>query len=688
MRQAGRSYRLWHLALAISLALVFHPPSTATAAVVIESPEHKFSGTAGTFALPFHGSWFEGPDHIKCTSAEIKGNVPTSASNTAQLEKWTLKNCTARDMSNTSYASATVEITSKPRIEAINTAQITFGKFTAKASFQYQGKTCSLEYAVSELTPSFPASYWNLSTENRVVAEPGPLVDGKNLQYNYPCPNSDDGTAYFSFSFPDPQFEIKEVTPPPPPPAQAPAVGLHPRPALSTTKTNVRLFGSVTPNERSTNYHFEYGPTKEYGTKLPDKTISSGLSTDHQVNELVEGLQPGTVYHYRLVATNSVGTSSTEDQTFTTPVWETIPSPNPAGAGESRLEAVECALLSTSMCMAVGKSTVAESDSLLAEQWNGTNWALSSPVVPAGATNSHFEAVTCPSTSSCRAAGSYTTSGGTYSLIEEWGGSSWSVQEAANVAGASSTVLTGISCPSGTSGCAAAGYSITGGVKTLMIQRWNGTKWSLETVAPPSGASASEFRSVECAGTNFCMAVGEYTVTIEGQEYDHPLSALWNGSTWSLKTVPEPGGYRWDSLDDVSCTGSPVICTAVGKSFYPGEEMLAVRWNGSAWVSQAKEAYLGGFTGVSCSTTDSSSCVSVGSGISYFEEGIVTTSDLRPTAARWDGSSWAGESTTDIFGSGSVLRDVSCRGSTCIAVGFGGNILSGEVNTLVESTEL
>jgi hypothetical protein len=183
------------------------------------------------------------------------------------------------------------------------------------------------------------------------------------------------------------------------------------------------------------------------------------------------------------------------------------------------------------------------------------------------------------------------------------------------------------------------------------------------------------------------MAVGEYTVTIEGQEYDHPLSALWNGSTWSLKTVPEPGGYRWDSLADLSCIGSPVICTAVGNSYYPGEEMLAVRWNGSAWVSQAKEAYLGGFTGVSCSTTDSSSCVSVGSAVTLFlgGEGDV---DLRPTAARWDGTNWAGESTTDVFGSGGVLRDVSCRGSTCIAVGFGGNILSGEGHTLVESTEL
>jgi hypothetical protein len=291
-------------------------------------------------------------------------------------------------------------------------------------------------------------------------------------------------------------------------------------------------------------------------------------------------------------------------------------------------------------------------------------------------------------TTSCRAAGSYTTSSGTYSLIEEWGGSSWSVQEAENVAGASSTVVTGISCPSGTNGCAAAGYSITGGVKTLMAQRWNGTKWSLEAVTPPSGSSASEFRSVECRGTNFCMAVGVYTVTIQGQEYDHPLSALWNGSAWSLKTVPEPGGYRWDSLADVSCTGSPAICTAAGKSYYPGEEMLAVRWNGSAWVSQAKEGYLGGFTGVSCSTTDSSSCVSVGSAVPLFLEGGVVHADLRTTAARWGGTSWSEESTADRFGAGSVLRDVSCRGSTCIAVGFGGNILSGEVTTLVESTEL
>jgi hypothetical protein len=33
----------------------------------------------------------------------------------------------------------------------------------------------------------------------------------------------------------------------------------------------------------------------------------------------LEGLQPGTTYHYRVVATNVDGTTYGEDQTFTTP---------------------------------------------------------------------------------------------------------------------------------------------------------------------------------------------------------------------------------------------------------------------------------------------------------------------------------------------------------------------------------
>src|ERR1700704_3508241 len=64
------------------------------------------------------------------------------------------------------------------------------------------------------------------------------------------------------------------------------------------------LTGSVNPNGKDASYYFQYGPTKAYGgqTAIAD----AGAGTHGVAVRLpVTGLQPLTVYHYRLVAVNS-----------------------------------------------------------------------------------------------------------------------------------------------------------------------------------------------------------------------------------------------------------------------------------------------------------------------------------------------------------------------------------------------
>jgi hypothetical protein len=46
--------------------------------------------------------------------------------------------------------------------------------------------------------------------------------------------------------------------------------------------------------------------------------LPCGIYTPQPVSESLAGLEPGTTYHYRIAATNSLGTSYGEDQTFTT----------------------------------------------------------------------------------------------------------------------------------------------------------------------------------------------------------------------------------------------------------------------------------------------------------------------------------------------------------------------------------
>jgi hypothetical protein len=80
------------------------------------------------------------------------------------------------------------------------------------------------------------------------------------------------------------------------------------------------LHGTVNSFGLPTAYHFEYGPTTDYGSEAPaGRQPQAGSGTQpHAVAQPVGGLQPGATYHYRLVASNSIGQQVGEDRTFTT----------------------------------------------------------------------------------------------------------------------------------------------------------------------------------------------------------------------------------------------------------------------------------------------------------------------------------------------------------------------------------
>lgn len=83
------------------------------------------------------------------------------------------------------------------------------------------------------------------------------------------------------------------------------------------TSGGATLYGLVSANDLSTTVEFEYGTTTSYGS-----TVTAGGSPvtelDDSVSAPVSGLVPETVYHYRVRATNDLGTVYGEDSTFTT----------------------------------------------------------------------------------------------------------------------------------------------------------------------------------------------------------------------------------------------------------------------------------------------------------------------------------------------------------------------------------
>jgi hypothetical protein len=89
------------------------------------------------------------------------------------------------------------------------------------------------------------------------------------------------------------------------------------RPAGSVQQTAATLRGAVDPQGLPTSWHFEYGETTAYGTQTPPRSAGRG-TVARDVSFRVESLTPGTLYHYRVVATNADGTSVGADRTFRT----------------------------------------------------------------------------------------------------------------------------------------------------------------------------------------------------------------------------------------------------------------------------------------------------------------------------------------------------------------------------------
>ena len=87
-------------------------------------------------------------------------------------------------------------------------------------------------------------------------------------------------------------------------------------PATSVSPRSARLNGKVNAQLLPTAVAFEYGTTADYGATI---TASENLAGNGPVNvsSEVTGLEPGTTYHYRIVATNEKGTAVGNDTSFT-----------------------------------------------------------------------------------------------------------------------------------------------------------------------------------------------------------------------------------------------------------------------------------------------------------------------------------------------------------------------------------
>ncbi len=89
--------------------------------------------------------------------------------------------------------------------------------------------------------------------------------------------------------------------------------------ASDLTPTSVLFTGEVAPGNGATTYRFEYGTTPAYGTEFAEAGLGSGFAPVAVERTNEAPLEPGTTYHYALIAKNASGQVVSEDHTFTTP---------------------------------------------------------------------------------------------------------------------------------------------------------------------------------------------------------------------------------------------------------------------------------------------------------------------------------------------------------------------------------
>jgi hypothetical protein len=197
----------------------------------------------------------------------------------------------------------------------------------------------------------------------------------------------------------------------------------------------------------------------------------------------------------------------------------------------------------------------------LIERWNGSRWSARTALNPSGGSQVKLDAVSCTAAGACTAVGSYQNDVGPVNLAGRLSGSRWRIEPTPNADdGDIALTYSGVACTSAVS-CVAVGSAETevgGGGESVapVVDHWNGSSWSIQDAASPPGQSqcggCAALNAIACTSRKACTAVGSYDVGVDDSTM-LTWAERWNGSRWALQTTPNPLGGAGDRLAGVSC---------------------------------------------------------------------------------------------------------------------------------------
>jgi len=396
--------------------------------------------------------------------------------------------------------------------------------------------------------------------------------------------------------------------------------------------------------------------------------------------------------------------------------WTSTEAQLPANAGTNPAAtygAVSCP--SVGFCVAVGDYTDTSNYQYgVIDVLSGSTWAATQAPEPANAGTdaettqyAHLYGVSCTSSGTCVAVGTYRDAGGyNHGLIETMSGGSWAATKASEPSNSAfqSAYLESVSCAS-RGACTAVGFYIdTSGSNYGLIDTLSGRTWAATQAPEPAnsgtdadGEQNALLYSVSCSPATSCAAMGHYTAA-SGAVYG--LIDTLSGGTWVATEAPEPPNASSSnpivSLISVSCH-SGGSCSGVGQyrdtgAYYYG---LIETLSGGTWTAtEAPEPANAGTetSGTEMADFDSVACRSAGSCVavgfyddtSGFQYGLIDT---------LSGGAWSATEAPEPANGGNgyaQLYGVSCgSAASCVAVGNyydASFLLNGLIDTLSGGT--
>jgi hypothetical protein len=249
---------------------------------------------------------------------------------------------------------------------------------------------------------------------------------------------------------------------------------------------------------------------------------------------------------------------------------------NPSGSTFTQLSGTACP--GSTSCFSVGQYSSASGTQPVIEHWTGTSWGTQSMTLPSGTVTASLSDVSCSSTTACTAVGWSMTSTTQFALILRWNGTAWTSQTPATISGATAAELDGVSCTSSTSCNAVGSYTDASSVQHELAETWNGTTWSQKTVPAVSGAVEAALSDISCytSSSPGCIAVGSYS---DASGNVQPEVAGYNGTSYTQQTINRPASTTDTTLNGVSCTSS-TFCMIAGTATYTSTGIGPVAYKG------------------------------------------------------------------------------------------------------------